>query len=77
MMYTMSWFFIVVFRTVFALKTLRALSSLRGLTTFAVRETASLGIMGAPRVPPLNPSETIVLSNDEHIGCRKLGEIKI
>ena len=26
---------------------------------FAVRETASLGIMGAPRVPPLNPSETI------------------
>ena len=23
---------------------------------------ASLGIMGAPRVPPLNPSETIVLS---------------
>ena len=30
--------------------------------TFAVRETASLGMMGAPRVPPLNPSETIVLS---------------
>ena len=30
--------------------------------TFDVRETASLGIMGAPRVPPLNPSETIVLS---------------
>ena len=30
--------------------------------TFAVRETASLGIMGAPRVPPLNTSETIVLS---------------
>ena len=30
--------------------------------TFAVRETASLGIMGAPRVPPLNPSELIVLS---------------
>ena len=30
--------------------------------TFAVRETASLGIMGEPRVPPLNPSETIVLS---------------
>ena len=29
---------------------------------FAVRETASLGIMGAPRVPPLNPSESIVLS---------------
>ena len=29
--------------------------------TFAVRETASLGIMGAPRVPPLNPSESIVL----------------
>ena len=24
--------------------------------TFAVRETASLDIMGAPRVPPLNPS---------------------
>ena len=31
--------------------------------TFAVRETASLGIMGAPRVPPLNPSESIVLRN--------------
>ena len=31
-------------------------------STFAVRETASLGIMGAPRVPPLNPSETKVLS---------------
>ena len=30
--------------------------------TFAVRETVSLGIMGAPRVPPLNPSESIVLS---------------
>ena len=30
--------------------------------TFAVRETASLGIMGAPRVPPLNPEESIVLS---------------
>ena len=30
--------------------------------TFAVRETASLGIMGVPRVPPLNPSEMIVLS---------------
>ena len=30
--------------------------------TFAVRETASLGIMGAPRVPPLSPPETIVLS---------------
>ena len=30
-------------------------------STFAVQETASLGIMGAPRVPPLNPSETIVL----------------
>ena len=29
---------------------------------FAVRETASLGIMGEPRVPPLNPSESIVLS---------------
>ena len=41
---------------------LRALSTLRGLRTFAVRETASLGIMGAPRVPPLNPSESIVLS---------------
>ena len=27
----------------------------------AVRETASLGIMGEPRVPPLNPSESIVL----------------
>ena len=31
-------------------------------STSAVRETASLGIMGAPRVPPLNPSESIVLS---------------
>ena len=31
-------------------------------STCAVRETASLGIMGAPRVHPLNPSETIVLS---------------
>ena len=30
-------------------------------STFAVRETASLGIMGEPRVPSLNPSETIVL----------------
>ena len=30
-------------------------------STFAVRETASLGIMGEPRVPPLNPSESIVL----------------
>ena len=30
-------------------------------STFAVRETASLGIMGAPGVPPLNPSESIVL----------------
>ena len=32
--------------------------------TFAVRETdrqTSLGIMGEPRVPPLSPSETIVL----------------
>ena len=29
--------------------------------TCAVRETASLGIMGAPRVPPLNLSESIVL----------------
>ena len=29
--------------------------------TFAVQETASLSIMGAPRVPPLNPSESIVL----------------
>ena len=28
--------------------------------TCAVRETASLGIMRAPRAPPLNPSETIV-----------------
>ena len=28
--------------------------------TCAVRETASLGIMGAPRVPPLNPSESVV-----------------
>ena len=28
--------------------------------TFAVRETTSLGIMGEPRVPPLNLSETIV-----------------
>ena len=31
-------------------------------STFAVRETASLGIIGEPRVPPLSPSETIVLS---------------
>ena len=31
-------------------------------STFAVRETLSLGIMGEPRVPPLNPSESIVLS---------------
>ena len=31
-------------------------------STFAVRETASLGIMGAPQVPSLNPSESIVLS---------------
>ena len=31
-------------------------------STFAVRETASLGIMGATRMPPLNPSESIVLS---------------
>ena len=30
--------------------------------TFAVRETASLGIMGTSRVPPLNLSEMIVLS---------------
>ena len=32
-------------------------------STFAVRQTASLGlgIMGEPRLPPLNPSETIVL----------------
>ena len=30
-------------------------------STFAVRETASLGIIGEPRVPPLNPSESIVL----------------
>ena len=30
-------------------------------STFAVRETASLGIMGVPRLPPSNPSETIVL----------------
>ena len=34
--------------------------------TCTVRETASLGIMGAPRVPPLNPSETIVLSEHYH-----------
>ena len=30
--------------------------------TFAVRETVSVSIRGAPRVPPLNPSETIVHS---------------
>ena len=30
-------------------------------STFAVRETASLCIMGAPRLPPLNPSESIML----------------
>ena len=29
--------------------------------TCAVRETASLGIVGEPRVPPLNSSVTIVL----------------
>ena len=34
------------------------------LSKFAVRETASLGIMGAPRVPSLNPSESIVLCYD-------------
>ena len=33
-------------------------------STFAVRETASLGIMGELLVPPLNPSETIVLSEN-------------
>ena len=39
--------------------------------TCAVRETASLGIMGAPRVPPLNPSETIVLPElyNDHLDC--------
>jgi len=37
--------------------------------TFAVRETASLGIMGAPRVPPLSPSETIELS-EHYRGCK-------
>ena len=31
-------------------------------STFAVRETASLGIMGAPQVTHFNPSESIVLS---------------
>ena len=31
------------------------------VSTCAVRDTASLGIMGAPRVAPLNPSESIVL----------------
>ena len=31
-------------------------------STFAVQEIASLGTMGEPWVPPLNPSETIVLS---------------
>ena len=30
-------------------------------STFAVRETASLGIMGEPRVPALNPSETPIV----------------
>ena len=30
-------------------------------STCAVRETASLGIMGASWEPPLNPSESIVL----------------
>ena len=34
-------------------------------TSFAVRETASLGIMGEPRVPPLSPSESIVLHHNE------------
>ena len=38
------------------------------INTCAVRETASLGIMGAPRVLPLNPSESIVLS--EIYACR-------
>ena len=38
-------------------------------STFAVRETASLGIMGAPRVPPLNPSESIVLSECATLVC--------
>ena len=38
--------------------------------TCAVRETASLGMMGAPRVLPLNPSETIVLW--EHYRLRGL-----
>ena len=33
------------------------------------RETASLGIMGATRVPPLNPSETIVLSAAHILAC--------
>ena len=36
-------------------------------STFAVRETASLGTMGEPRVPPLNPSETIVLTEHYRI----------
>ena len=40
-------------------------------STSAVRETASLGIMGAPRVPPLNPSESIVLSDVERTGRHK------
>ena len=42
-------------------------------STFAVRETASLGIIGAPRVPPLNPSESIVLS--KHYRGDNLGKL--
>ena len=44
-------------------------------STFAVRETASLGIMGAPRVPLLYPSESIVLWDNDNLSgsfCRKL-----
>ena len=36
-------------------------------STFAVRETASLGIVGEPRVPPLSPSESIVLSEHNRL----------
>ena len=41
--------------------------------TFAFRETTSLGIMGAPRVPPLNPSESIMLW--EHYRLRGAPEV--
>ena len=45
----------------YAIKNWRYIPFFPTVPTFAVRETASLGIMGEPRVPPLNPSESIVL----------------